>query len=432
MLKEKVEQYIRAHRLFCHDQRLLIALSGGADSVALLCVLQELGYACVCAHCNFHLRGAESDEDEQFVRELCARKDVPLFVKHFDTKAYAQAEKVSIEMAARALRYAWFRQLKEEQNCAFIVTGHHADDNIETLLLHLLRGTGIHGLRGMLPCQQEICRPLLSCYRTELLEYLAQQQQGYVTDSTNDEEKYQRNRVRHTLLPLLRTFNPNISETLTGTIERLTEVERIYRQAICDEQQRICIAPHTFSIPLLLLSPAPKTLLHECFHPFGFTATQIENIHDSLTGESGKLFHSPSHTLLKDRDTLILRVRKEEADALPLLTVREVSIKDVHWDNPYLIYIDAEKVTGEITLRKWQSGDWFIPFGMRQRKKVRDFLRDEKLSIFEKEAQYVAVCGEMIIWVVGRRTDQRVRITEQTKKVFQLSISKPDIGKKEG
>lgn len=425
MLIQKVNQYISDKHLLNRHDRVLVALSGGADSVALLRVLLHEGYDCVAAHCNFHLRGAESDRDEGFVRALCERLSVPLEVVHFDTAAYAVQHNCSIEMAAREQRYAWFEQVRQQTGASVIAVAHHKDDSVETFLLNLIRGTGIRGLRGITPVNGKIVRPMLEVSRAEILSYLQAIGQDYVTDSTNLETDFTRNKIRLKVLPLLGEINPSVSDTIFETASRLVDVEEVYRKAIQEACRRVSVCEREVSIPALLGETAPRAILFELYAPLGFNASQLDNIYRNLQvkGMSGQLFYSSEYVLLRNRDSLVLELREKPEAALSLV-VEAVDREELKTDfsDRTKAFLDADKVTGTLTLRKWQSGDRFIPYGMKGYKKVRDYLRDGKFSLFEKQEQCVVCMGEEIVWLVNERCDQRFCVTAATRRVLVLSV----------
>ena len=421
MLTKVVEKYIEEKLSISPASKVLVALSGGADSVALLRVLLHLGYSCEAAHCNFHLRGEESDRDEQFVRSLCDRLHVVLHVVHFDTEQYSQTNAVSIEMAARTLRYDWFAQLRTEREADVVAVAHHRDDSVETFLLNLSRGTGINGLKGILPRNGYIVRPLLDVSRKDILDYLHYIQQDYVTDSTNLEDVYTRNKIRLDIIPQFSEINPSFSESLNETSKRLGEVAKIYKVAMEESLKRVKTDNHTMSIPLLLKEISPWSTLYEWLFPLGFNSSQIKDILRSLSSESGKLFYTNDWELLRDRSALILRNKGKQNDVCHLSM--EVKLKDENYVIPTdkkIACLDADKIHFPLTVRKWQSGDRFIPYGMKHFKKVRDYMRDKKFSLFKKESQFVVLAGDEIVWLVNERVDNRYCVTDETHRVLEL------------
>ena len=403
MFIRKVSQFIEEKHLLGSGDKVLVALSGGADSVALLRVLLRLGYACEAAHCNFHLRGEESVRDERFVRALAESLGVPLHVIHFDTNAYAASHNVSVEMAARELRYDWFAKLRQECGAKVVAVAHHRDDSVETFLLNLVRGTGINGLQGIRPANGEVVRPLLCVSRAEILDYLFSLGQDYVTDSTNLQDEFVRNKLRLNVIP-------SVSDTIAETARRLADVAQVYQEAIQAARKRVMPDGETIDISTLCREPGAQNLLFELLYPLGFNAAQVSDVFRALHGESGRMFHSREWTLLIDRDRLI-RCPSGEVEPQPELCVERMEV-----------YIDASMVHGELTLRKWQSGDKFIPFGMKGFKSVRNYLRDKKFSRFEKERQWVVCDGDRIVWLVNERVDNRFRVMPETRLVIKMKV----------
>lgn len=423
MIERKVIRYIEEQQMFTRQSRIIVALSGGADSVALLCILLRLGYSCEAAHCNFHLRGEESIRDQSFVEELTRKLGVPLHLVHFDTKAYAFQKGISIEMAARELRYDWFEKLRKQRKADVIAVAHHRDDSVETFLLNLIRGTGINGLRGIQPVNGVIVRPLLNISRYEILDYLSAINQPYVTDSTNLTGDYTRNKIRLNIIPLLEEINPSVSTAIADTAGRLGEVAKIYHDAMKEACHRVCIDEHRISVTALLKEVSPKSVLYELLYPIGFNPSQINDIFDTLGKQSGKRFYAEDKVLLYNRDELIWQ-EKNATSTLPLLckefTDRSV-MKDIP-DDTTIACLDADSINEDLVIRKWQSGDRFVPLGMTGFKKVRNYLLDKKFSLFQKENQYVVCSGSDIVWLVGERIDNRFRVRPETQRIVILRV----------
>ena len=425
--KKSIQHFIEENKLFAFNDKVLVALSGGADSVALLRVLIDLGYTCECAHCNFHLRGEESDRDEQFVCSLCQEHQIPLHVKHFETESYAKEKQISIEMAARELRYAWFEELRKGTKANVIAVAHHRDDSVETFLLNLIRGTGINGLKGIQVKNGNIVRPLLETSREDILNYLVFLNQDYVTDSTNFQDEYMRNKIRLNILPMMKEMNPSIMESIQDTAQKLADVANIYnqnRKEILEISIQENNNEYILPIQTILNDLGPLTLLHEWLGKYQFNSSQIKDIYQCLKQEqSGKQFISNGWVLLRDREHLILR-QKVETENAPKINIETfetdndfVLIKDKH-----IACLDAEKVVLPLEVRKWKKGDKFIPYGMKGQKKVSDYLTDKKFSLFQKEKQYV-VCSEgKIVWLIGERIDDRFKITDKTKRAIIIKI----------
>lgn len=426
MIQHRIAQYIDNEQLFTLKDKVLVALSGGADSVALLRILQSMGYTCEAAHCNFHLRGAESDRDEAFARELCRKLNTPLHTTHFQTELYATQQHISIEMAARELRYNWFAEVKKRSGSSVIAVAHHKDDSVETLLLNLIRGTGINGLLGIRPRNGEVVRPLLCISREEILVYLQHIEQPYVTDSTNLQDEYTRNKIRLHLLPLMQEINPSVNDSILKTANHLSEAARLYAHGIEQGKQRV-LAPQGICISALLNEPSPNALLFEIIRPLGFNSAQTKEIYSSLTGQSGKQFLSKEWRLIKDREWLLIekQAMAEEEFTPPFLLEKEYKENSADFVIPRekeIACLDADKLNGELTIRKWQSGDLFIPFGMNGTKRVSDYLTDRKFSISQKERQWVLCCESQIVWLIGERTDNRFRVDETTKRVLIVKL----------
>lgn len=431
MFKHKVFRYIEEQALFHASDKILVALSGGADSVALLRVLTGEGYRCVAAHCNFHLRGSESDRDERFVTDLCRQLGVECHVTHFQTEEHARNRGISIEMAARELRYAWFEELRLKVGAGVVAVAHHQDDSVETFLLNLVRGTGINGLKGIAPVNGHVVRPLLCVSRKDILCYLQALHQDYVTDSTNLVDDYTRNKLRLNVLPMLAEINPSVSETIAETARRLSEVDAVYRHAMQEACQRVKEPDGTIIVSRLMAEVAPRAVLFELLRPMGFNASQQKDIFCCVTrGESGKKFLSDAYVLLLDRDRLLARAlcaesrREEYVLRSEIIRVPEGRTFEVPRCSS-AAFLDARRVEQPLHLRLWQSGDSFVPFGMHTFKKVRDYLRDRKLSLFDKENQrVVCTASGTIVWLVNERTDNRFRVTNSTREVLKIWVEK--------
>ncbi|MBC8593865.1 tRNA lysidine(34) synthetase TilS [Oscillospiraceae bacterium N12] len=426
MLEKKIAKYIDNEHLLSKEDKVIIALSGGADSVALLHVMHSLGYKCEAAHCNFHLRGEESNRDETFVHELCKSMQIPLHIIHFETEKYAIENKISIEMAARELRYQWFEEIKKESAANVIAVAHHQDDSVETLLLNLIRGTGLSGLLGIRPQNKDIIRPLLCVNRQDIIEYLGSIGQNYVTDSTNLEDEYIRNKIRLNLIPLMEEINPSVKKNIIATSNYLNEIELIYNNEIENGKQRV-LTKEGIRISDLLKEPAPNALLFEILHPLGFNSAQIQNILSLLLkGQTGKqLISKDGWRIIKDRNMLLIQP-KENLEETPFQLIREELIYTKDFVIPReknIACFDADKLEDtEFTIRKWRKGDTFVPFGMKGQKKISDYLTDRKLSLIQKERQYVLCQRDKIIWVIGERTDNRYRIDDKTKRVIIITM----------
>ena len=435
----KVGDYIKKHKLLNANDLYLVALSGGADSVALLLLLKEAGYNVHAAHCNFHLRGAESDRDEAFCVELCQQLGVELHRAHFDTREYAELHKVSIEMAARELRYKWFDQLRQDMGAAGICVAHHRDDSVETVLLNLVRGTGLRGLTGIQPRNGFILRPFLCVSRAEIEAFLSGRGQKYVTDSTNLEADVLRNKVRLQVLPLLCELNPAVSENIQRTAENLVEAQKIL-DAISDNYKDSNI----LELSELEKYGSSEYVVFEWLKNYGFNGSQV---HQILDADSGGIVSSASgYDVLKDRTRLIVEktdvtyqahrnvismtskriVVPEEGtyilDENSKVKVRKCAVYVSK--NPKIATLDADKVVFPLTIRRVEEGDWMVPYGMKGRKLLSDLMTDLKKTVFEKRRQLVVVDAQgVIVWAVGLRTSQRVAVSDATGSVLEFSLS---------
>ena len=451
-LLEKFTHYIQQQNLFQPKDRLLLAVSGGVDSIVLCALCKQAGYNFEIAHCNFQLRGADSQRDEDFVKVLAEKYGVPFHLKIFDTAVYAKTAKKSIETAARDLRYEWFYSLISSQqnegavvdasNLSLLLTGHHADDNIETVTMNFFRGTGIAGLKGILSKQGSVIRPLLFARRTELETYAAQQGLEFVTDHTNLENDYTRNYFRNTILPLVSESFPEAATNVLKNIQRFRETEILFQQSIEQHKKKLlAYRGKEIHIPVLkLLKTVPLvTVLHEVIKEFGFTAHQTEEAIALLKSETGKYIQSATHRIIKNRAWLIIspidslevnHILMEEKDNEIVFSGGVLSMEIVDSGSfkmtadPQVAQLDLSKITFPLLLRKWKIGDYFYPLGMQKKKKVSRFLSDQKLSLTQKENVWVVAMDQKIIWVVGMRIDDRYKISEATQQIYSLRLLK--------
>ena len=431
----RLQAYISRHHLL-GDGKYLVALSGGADSVCLLRVMLSLGYDVEAVHCNFRLRGEESDRDEQFCVELCQKHHVPLHITHFDTTEYAALHKVSIEMAARQLRYDYFERLRTSLSAQSILVAHHRDDSIETLLLNLVRGTGIRGMEGIKPRNGHILRPLLCVSREDILAYLREIGQDYITDSSNLVDDVQRNYLRLHVLPELSKVAPRALDNITTSMEHLSEAVRVYDAAIAQSVEE-CYHDGIFSIPALRRQPSPESTLYEVLRDYGFSSRQVQQIYEHLDAPVGKIWSSDTHILAKDRDTLILNQQparnqkpgtshkepETRNQALSVTRISRAELTEISRD-PLCATIDADRVTMPLTVRTIEQGDRFVPYGMKGSKLVSDYLTDRKRDYFQKQRQKVVEdATHRIVWLIGERVSDLVAITPDTINVLVLRYS---------
>ena len=452
-LLEKFTEFIKKENLFQPKDKLLLAVSGGVDSVVLCALCKQAGYDFVIAHCNFQLRGAESERDEAFVQSLAEKYAVEFFVKKFDTEKYAIENKLSIQIAARELRYAWFNEIigghdvegatgnKKRETRDLLLTAHHANDNIETLLMNFFKGTGINGLHGILPKQQNIIRPLLFAKKDALLAFATENKLDFVEDSSNASDKYTRNYFRNELIPGLQKVFPQVEENMLHNIERFKAIETLYRQSVEVTKKKLLeIKKNEIHIPVLkLLNAKPlNTLVYEIIKDYGFTPHQTEEVVGLLKSETGKFVQSGTHRIIKNRNWLIIApnanqqaniILIEEADKLVEFQLGTIKLKQLSTSNCQLstsnmvAQLDAGMITFPLLLRKRKPGDYFYPLGMRKKKKLNRFLSDLKLSLTKKENTWVIEMDKKIIWIVGQRIDDRYKITGNTKNIFQLTLA---------
>lgn len=435
----RIEDFISRNHLLEKDGKYLVALSGGADSVTLLWVLHELRYQIEACHCNFQLRGAESDRDEQFCVQLCEQLGIPLHRIHFDTRLYAEVHKESIELAARNLRYRYFAQLKEDVEADGICVAHHQDDTVETVLINLIRGAGIQGLTGISAKNGDILRPLLCVDRKEILAYLEEKGQDYVIDSTNLVDDVVRNKIRLNIIPMLKEINPSASKNIAQAAHHLEEANKMLSSiAICGEKSE----DGTIRVAVQEIESAASAeyALYSSLSPYGFRGKAITEILASLHS-TGKTWTSETHQLVIDRECILIREKQTEAFqgmkipetgcyVLPRGEKIKLSIRERETDfspskEKFLVTLDDDAVTFPLHLRLAQNGDTFHPFGMKGKKLVSDYLTDRKKNLFEKQSQLVLEDAKgQIIWVVGERTSEICKIKEDTKKILYIQISK--------
>jgi len=405
----------------------IVALSGGADSVALLLLLKNGGFNIHAAHCNFHLRGEESDRDEAFCEQLCADENIPFHRAHFDTREYADLHKVSIEMAARELRYRWFEQLRQDIGAAGICVAHHRDDSVETVLLNLVRGTGLRGLTGIQPRNGHILRPLLCVSRAEIEAFLAEKGQKYVTDSTNLETDVQRNVVRLEVLPLLRKLNPAVVENIQRTAENLAESQQVLNTIVANIDN-----VKTLELSELDKYGSSEYLVFEWLKKYGFNGDQVRQI---LDAETGRIVSSAmGYDVLKDRGRLIvepalepfrpMRIPEEGTYVLDGKTRFSVRKKTVYVSKePHVATLDAAKVSFPLTVRRVEEGDCMQPYGMKGKKLLSDLMTDLKMTVFEKRRQLVVVDSQgVVLWAVGLRVAGFAAVSTTTSEVLEFSL----------
>ena len=450
-LLEKFKHFIQKEDLFHLQDRLLLAVSGGVDSVVLCELCKQAGYQFAIAHCNFQLRGEESERDEAFVAQLAQQYNVSFYVKKFDTTTFAKANHQSIEAAARNLRYEWFYTFIDNEIITeiggiatptydYILTAHHADDNIETVMMNFFRGTGITGLRGILPKQSKTIRPLLFALRQELELFIKENDLHFVTDHTNAENNYTRNYFRNTIIPMVNKSFPEAANNVLKNIKRFKETEILFQQAVQLHKNKLVEQKgEEVHIPILkLLKTVPlSTVLYEIIKAYNFTAHQTEEAILLLHSESGKFIKSASHRIIKNRNWLIISPNQtivadniliEEKDHQIIfkngtIIIDKKTLNDFKLINdPLVAQIDIDQIHFPLLLRKWKQGDYFYPLGMQKKKKISRFFTDQKLSITQKENTWVIEMDKKIIWIVGMRIDDRFKITHATKNICCINL----------
>lgn len=433
---EEFLKFSQRQKLFTRNQKVLIGVSGGIDSVVLCELFHQANVSFGIAHCNFHLRGGESDADELFVSTLAMKYDAPFFRNDFETESYAQEKGVSIQMAARELRYNWFENLRRAKGYDHIAIGNQLNDDIETVIINLTRGTGLRGVTGIPVKNRNVIRPMLFASRTRIAEFAKENEIQWREDSSNQSDKYFRNDIRNNVIPLLKKYNPSLETTFSENIERFNQVQDLLDQQVARAID-VCITRNgkttELSIEKIKQFKPVKLFLREILLPFNFNANHVENIITLLEGVPGKQFFSDTHCITIDRNTIFIEPivnDKLENNTLvnsdstrieiPLhLNFKKQAIEDFELSKDSKIaQLDFDKLEFPLVLRKWQPGDSFYPLGMENRKKLSDFFVDMKLPLNKKQETYVLISGEDIVWVVGHRIDNRYSLTENTQKVY--------------
>lgn len=421
-----------------NESKLLIAISGGIDSVVLTHLCHALGLNFSLAHCNFNLRAEESHKDEAFVLELAEALDVEVFIQNFDTEAYAKAHKRSIQMAARELRYDWFKELAEQLQFDYILTAHHADDNLETFLINFTRGTGLNGLTGIPMIKNNIVRPLLSFSRAQIETFAKKENILWREDASNASRKYLRNKLRHEVVPILKEINPQLLDSFQNTLVNLNDTADIVEESLDAFSKRAIQSIDKFGITYKISEfkkvHNPKAYLYEIFKGYGFT--EWNDIVNLLEAQSGKLVRSNSHRLIKHRDFLILTDLGNSAQSKEALFINELAndietpIGELSFENveglfdvsKSTIFVDKDVLKFPLEFRLWKEGDIFQPIGMTGKKKISKYLKDEKVSLVEKENTWILASDNKVVWLVGKRADDRFKVTKNTKNIIKVTI----------
>ncbi|PZR28484.1 MAG: tRNA lysidine(34) synthetase TilS [Citrobacter freundii] len=441
VLIDAFKSFISANRLFLPKQRLLLAVSGGLDSAVLCALCYECGFDFEIAHCNFQLRGEESERDEAFVKKLGTKYQVKVWLKRFDTNAYMKANKYSVQEAARELRYTWFNELlnDKETRLDVLLTAHHGDDAVETSLMNYFKGTGISGLRGILPKQGNLLRPLLFAGRKELLDFALNQSLEWVEDSSNKSDKYTRNFFRHQVIPLVEQKFPEAAKNARQNLIRFRETEQLYQQALDMHKKKLLVRKgsevHIAVLKLQQVVPF-QTVLYEIIREYGFSPAQTSEVAALMDSGSGRYVQSSSHRIIRNRAWLIITPAKAETPSLVVidkpgtydfpggkLDLRVTEVPNDHQANNNIALTDASSISFPLILRPWKNGDYFYPLGMQKKKKLARFFIDQKMSATEKENAWVLEMDKKIIWVVGRRIDDRFKVRPSSERVLRISVT---------
>lgn len=438
-------KYNKENNLFnSNKDKILLAVSGGIDSMVMVDLFRRLNCNFAIAHCNFHLRGEESMRDERFVTDYATKHNITLYKQEFDTFTYMEENKKSLEMSARDLRYDWFEKIVKEHGFTLLATAHHGDDSAETFLINLLRGTGIAGLHGILPKSNNIIRPLLFTSRRKINEYAQKHNIEHIEDSTNKDNKYTRNKIRNEIIPVLREISPNFDIIIRKDIERLRETEQVFREVIEKTEKEILINKNgVIEIELSKLK-ALKPIhiyMYEILSEYGFNETNINSICEAIddNNSSGKQFYSENYRLIIDRNHLLItRTEKENTPKQDyLLYDYQTNISSpigIHLEilrdlkfikipkSKSIAMLDYDKLKFPLTLRHWKNGDYFIPFGFNGKQKLSDYFSNNKFSLLQKESQWLLCSGEDIVWVIGERIDDRFKITNKTQTIYKLEL----------
>lgn len=427
------KEFIAENNLIKPGQRVLLAVSGGIDSMVMAHLFLQSDYNTGIIHCNFSLRAGESDNDEEMVRNYASTHNIPFYTIRFDTKTYAKKNGISVQMAARDLRYSWFEEIRNKNGYDLIAVAHNLNDNIETLLINLIRGTGIAGLTGIKPANNRIIRPVLFASRQDIILYCDQHQISYREDKSNSDTKYTRNKIRHLIIPVLKEINPSIENTLNETAERFTGINEIVSDYVSLIRDRVSVHKGefiTFDISLLKTYLYNKTILFELFKPYGITNAMLKDLISIIDGKTGSQIISGTHRIIRNRKEIIISQEytgnhiyfsvKNITDLrkVPgIASVRYTNITDKFkiQSDPSIACFDSGKVQFPLLIRSWKAGDHFYPFGMNRKKKLSDYFIDNKYSKFDKENTMILESDGKIIWIIGDRIDNRFRITSSTK-----------------
>jgi tRNA(Ile)-lysidine synthase len=438
---EEFRKYIESNDLFEPAQRILLAVSGGIDSMVMTHLFLRASSEIGIAHCNFNLRGSESDDDQAFVKNFADSHNIPFYCESFDTAGFASEKNISIQMAARELRYRWFEEIRMKNGWALVALAHNLNDDVETFLINLTRGTGIAGLTGMKPKYNNLIRPLLFASRQAITDYCHQNNVPYREDRSNSELKYTRNRIRHSIIPAFREINPSFDSTVIETANRLGEINEIVTSFISVIRKKITKHRNQLVVfrieELNSLSPM-RTLLFELFKPFGIGNAQLGDLLNLISGKTGGQLFTSSYRLIKNRKEILISKKANEEEGYYIISSSEdfkkvsglisADVKEFTSDfkipsSPKIACVDVRKVRFPLIIRRWTYGDSFYPFGMTQKKKLSDYFIDNKFTLFEKENCQILESEDKIVWVIGHRIDNRFRITKSTKEVLVIEVA---------
>lgn len=431
----KLRLHLNTSFPFLEGKSLFLAVSGGMDSMVLLHLFQQLDYEIAVLHCNFSLRDLESDGDAEFLNEYCENQQIPLFIKKFDTNQFAKEAKLSIQVAARKLRYDWFYEQLEEKKFGYLLTAHHLEDSLETFLINLTRGTGLEGLTGIPIQNDKIIRPLLPFSRAEIEDYIRENNLQWREDSSNASDKYFRNKVRHAIVPVLKELNPNLLSSFQNTVQNLQQAQSlvedasklVFQMVVQEENNQMKI-----NLIELLKLPNYSAYLYQWLKDFGFTAWN--DITDLVTAQSGKQVFSDTHVLLKDRDFLILYakeinslheeffINKGLQEVKVPLNITFFNVSTISNSNSNTIFVNEDFLQFPLVIRKWQEGDYFYPIGMKGKKKLSKFFKDEKMSLIDKSNQWILCSKNQVVWVIGKRQDDRFKLNDNTINKLQITL----------
>jgi tRNA(Ile)-lysidine synthase len=431
---QKFKNHIHSNFSYLQDKKLLVATSGGVDSMVLVHLFQKLNFNFALAHCNFQLRNLESDADEEFVSNYAEQHKIPCFIKNFDTINYSEIHKLSTQVAARNLRYNWFNEILEQENFDYIITAHHADDVAETFMINFSRGTGLEGLLGIPSKNGNIIRPMLPFSRKEIENYASENQLQWREDSSNASDKYVRNKIRHHLVPVFKEINDSFLQSFQNTLEHLNQQQSlvddavllVYEKVVSEEKKQLKI-----NIAALLNYSNYKAYLYQWLHKYGFTAWN--DVYDLVHSQSGKQIFSENYVLLKDRDCLLLSQKTTDFNTIVFHSITEITnfplnfsfcnFSNISNQNKNVIFVAESKLQFPLTIRKWNSGDYFYPAGMQGKKKVSKYFKDEKFTLFQKQQAFILESNNKIVWIIGHRSDERFKSENTNQNIIQITYN---------